>query len=129
MHADEGYVELDGKTVDENADFKMKSRIMARDLNVTLANGKKVKNMVYEKRVVFWGEKYALKAKAERAEYKKTHGLAAYSQKYTHTTSYDAAKYVKNLKFIKKSGEIVNVKEHPVFDGAKVMEEEKYDSY
>jgi len=126
----EGYLGLDGKPADEDADFKMKSRVIARDINVTLPSGKKAKKTVYEKQVVFWGKKYALKAKAERAEVlKKAHDLAVNPQKYTKATSYGAAKYVKNLKFDKKTGEMLNVKERPVFDGAKVMEEEKYDGY
>jgi ABC-type oligopeptide transport system substrate-binding subunit len=40
-----------------------------------------------------------------------------------------AAKYVKNVKFDKKTGEILQVKDHLVFDAAKVAEEEKYDGY
>jgi len=115
---------------DEEADFKIKSRIIARDINVTVPSGRVVKKTVYEKQVVFWGRKYALKAKAEREEVlKKAHDLAVNPQKYTKATSYGAAKYVKNLKFDKKTGEILNVKERPVFDSAKVAEEEKYDGY
>jgi len=126
----EGYVDKDGRPADENADFKMKSRVIARDINVTLPSGKKVKKTVYEKQVVFWGRKYALKARAEREEVlKKAHDLAVNPQKYTKATSYGAAKYVKNLKFDKKTGEILEVKERPVFDYAKVAEEEKYDGY
>jgi transposase len=126
----EGYVGKDGKPADEDTDFKIKSRVIARDINVTLPSGKIVKKTVYEKQVVFWGRKYALKAKAEREEVlKKAHDLAANPQKYTKATSYGAAKYVKNLKFDEKTGEILNVKERPVFDAAKVAEEEKYDGY
>lgn len=128
--SDEDYLGSDGKPVDEDADFKAKSRVIAREINVSLPSGKKVKKTVYEKQVVFWGRKYALKAKAERAEVlKKAHDLAANPQKYTKATSYGAAKYVKNLKFDKKTGEIVKVKERPVFDDAKVAEEQKYDGY
>lgn len=128
--SDEGYVGNDGKPADENTDFKVKSRRIARDINVTLPSGKKVKKTVYEKQVVFWGRKYALKAKAEREEVlKKAHDLAANPQKYTKATSYGAAKYVKNLKFDEQTGEILDVKERPVLDFAKVVEEEKYDGY
>jgi len=128
--SDEDYLGSDGKPFDEDADFKAKSRVIAREINVTLPSGKKVKKTVYEKQVVFWGRKYALKARAERAEVlKKAHDLAANPQKYTKATSYGAAKYVKNLKFDKKTGEIVKVKERPVFDDAKVAEEQKYDGY
>ena len=128
--SNEGYVGRDGKPADESLDFKVKSRIIARDINVTLDSGKKVKKTVYEKQVVFWGRKYALKAKAERNEVlKKAHDLAAHPQKYTKATSYGATKYVKNLKFDEKTGEILEAKERPVFDSAKVAEEEKYDGY
>ena len=124
------YVGKDGKPADENTDFKVKSRIIARDINVTLQSGKKVKKTVYEKQVVFWGRKYALKSRAEREEVlKKAYDLATNPQKYTKATSYGAAKYVKNLKFDVKTGEILKVKEHPVFDAERVAEEEKYDGY
>ena len=128
--SDEGYVGSDGKPTDKNTEFKVKSRRIARDINVTLPSGKKVKKTVYEKQVVFWARKYALKARAEREEVlKKAHELTANPQKYTKATSYGAAKYVKNLKFDEKTGEILEVKEHPVFDSAKVAEEERYDGY
>ncbi|MBS3976210.1 MAG: IS1634 family transposase [Syntrophomonadaceae bacterium] len=128
--SDEGYVDKDGKPADEDSDFKVKSRRIAREINVTLSSGKKVKKTVYEKQVVFWGRKYALKAKAEREEVlKKAHDLAANPQKYSKATSYGAAKYVKNLKFDENTGEILDVKERPVLDLARVAEEERYDGY
>ncbi len=128
--SDDGYVGLDGKPADEKSDFKIKSRRIAREINVTLANGKKATKTVYEKQVVFWGRKYALKAKAERAEVlKKAHELAANPQKYNRATSYGAAKYVKNLKIDAKTGEVLAGKEQPVFDSTRVAEEEKYDGY
>jgi transposase len=126
----EGYVDKDGKPADEDTDFKIKSRIIARDINVTLLSGRKVKKTVYEKQVVFWGRKYALKAKAERQEVlKKSYDLVANPQKYTKATSYGAAKYVNNIKFDEKTGEILKVKGNPVLDYVKVAEEEKYDGY
>ena len=128
--SDEDYVGKDGKPAHKDTDFKIKSRVIARDINVTLPSGKKAKKTVYEKQVVFWGRKYALKAQAEREEVlKKAHDLVGNPQKYTKATSYGAAKYVKNLKFDAKTGEILKVKEQPVFDSAKVAEEEKYDGY
>jgi transposase len=127
---DEGYVDKDGKSANENADFKIKSRIIAREINVTLSSGKRTKKTIYEKQVVFWGRKYALKSKAEREEIlKKAYDLAANPQKYNKATSYGAAKYVKNLKFDEKTGEVLEVKEHPVIDLERIAEEEKYDGY
>lgn len=128
--SNEGYTDKLGKPANEDADFKVKSRIIARDINVTSRSGKKVKKTVYEKQVIFWGRRYALKARAEREEVlKKAHDLAANPQKYTKATSYGAAKYVKNLKFDRKTGEIIEVKERPVIDFEKIAEERKYDGY
>jgi transposase len=126
----EGYLDKDGRPADENADFKVKSRVIARDINVTTQNGAKVKKTVYEKQVVFWSKKYAEKARAERNEVlTKSHDLVANPQKYSKATSYGAAKYVKNLKFDRKTGEILTVKERPVIDAQKVAEEQQYDGY
>jgi len=80
--------------------------------------------------VVFWGRNYALKAQREREEVlKKASDLTADPKKYNKATSYGAAKYVKNIKFDEKTGEILDVKECPVLDFAKVAEEEKFDGY
>lgn len=127
--SDEDYVDKSGMPANQDADFKSKSRVIARDINVTSRRGKKIKKTVYEKQVVFWGRKYAQKARAEREEIlKKADDLTANPQKYTKATSYGAAKYVKNLRF-DKAGEIIQVKERPVIDFERVAEEEKYDGY
>ena len=41
--SDDGYVGSDGKPANENSDFKIKSRRIAREINVTLPSGKKTK--------------------------------------------------------------------------------------
>lgn len=126
----DGYVGKDGKPAHKDTDFKVKSRVIARDINVTLKSGKKAKKTVYEKQVIFWGRKYALKAKAEREEVlKKAHDLAADPYKYNRATGYGAAKYVNNVKFDSKTGEVLKVKEVPVVNLEKVAEEERYDGY
>ena len=51
---------------------------------------------VNEKQVVFWSEKYAKRAKAEReAALTKARDLAKNPGNYIRATSYGAAKYVK----------------------------------
>ena len=128
--SDEGYIDKDGRPADENADFKLKSRVIARDINVTAQSGKRLKQIVYEKQVVFWGRKYALKARAEREEVlKKAYDLVSNPQKYNQATSYGAAKYIKNIKFDKKTGEILDAKGCPAIDSRRIAEEEKYDGY
>ena len=113
-----GYLSLGGRPADEEDDFKIKSRRIAREINVTMQSGKTSKKIVYEKQVVFWGKKYADKAKAKRGELvKKALELIESPQKYNQATSYGAAKYVKHLK------------QKPTFDYVKLKEEEKYDGY
>lgn len=126
----EGYVGIDGKKAAQDAEFKIKSRRIARDINVTLTNGKKAKKTVYEKQVIFWSKKYADKAKAEREEVvKKALDLVADPKKYNKAISYGAAKYVKNLEFDKETGEILTGEHCPYFDYDRLAEEEKYDGY
>jgi len=43
----EGYVGADGKPVSENAEFKIKSRRIARDINVTMTSGRKAKKTAH----------------------------------------------------------------------------------
>lgn len=126
----EGYVGMNGKAPDEDCDFKMKSRVIAREISVTSQNGKKVKKTVYEKQVVFWGRKYAARARAEREEVlRKSCDLVTNPQKYLKAKSYGAAKYVQNLTVDEETGEIMDFKDHPVLDLAKVAAEELYDGY
>ena len=127
---DKGYHSIDGKPVDEDTEFKIKSRRIAREINVTMRSGKTAKKTVYEKQVVFWAKKYADKARAERQEVvKKAMELVKDPRKYSKATSYGAAKYVKNLEFDKKTGEILERKKRPHFDSDKLRQEEMYDGY
>lgn len=126
----EGYVDKDGNPAGEEDAFKIKSRRIAREIHVTMANGKKKRKTVHEKQVVFWAKKYADKARAERAEVvKKAMALVADPIKYTKATAYGAAKYVKNLEFDKETGEVLEGKLVPFFDYDKLAEDEKYDGY
>ena len=126
----EGYVGADGKPAGEDAEFKIKSRRIARDINVSMTSGRKVKKTVYEKQVVFWAKKYADKARAEREEVvKKAMDLVANPRKYNKAISYGAAKYVKNLEFDKETGEILEGKQRPYLDSEKLAQDELYDGY
>ncbi|HZK25245.1 MAG TPA: IS1634 family transposase [Oscillospiraceae bacterium] len=126
----EGYAGTNGKPAGEDAEFKIKSRRIAREINVTMKSGKKAKKTVYEKQVVFWSKKYAVKAKAEREELvKKALDLVANPQKYNKATSYGAARYIKHLEFNKNTGEIFEGKKKPYFDDNKLAEHEMYDGY
>ena len=125
-----GYHDGKGKPLGEDPEFMLKSRRIAREINVTMASGKTAKKTVYEKQVVFWSKKYADKARADRgAVLKKAMALIKEPSKFTKATAYGAAKYVKNIAFDKKTKEVVDAGKVLSFDYAKVMEEEKYDGY
>jgi len=127
---DKGYVGQDRKPSGDGASFKIKSRVIARDINVSLKSGKTAKKVVYEKQVVFWAKKYADKAQAQRSELvKKAMGLVEDPAKYDRATSYGAARYVKDIRFDKKTGEILKGGKKPSFDFEKLKEDEKYDGY
>jgi len=129
--SEEGYTDRNGRPVTEETDYKIKSRLVAREINVTMDSGRKQKTKtVYEKQVVFWNKKYCIKARAERAEIiAKAEALIADPKKYTKATSYGAAAYVSNLEFDKKTKEVLDTGKLLSLDAKKIEEEEKYDGY
>lgn len=120
---DEGYTWL-GK------EYKRKSRRYPRTIQVTSNTGKKLKKTVHEKQVVFWSEKYAKRAKAERAAaIAKAQDLARNPGSYTRATSYGAAKYVKKIDYDKDTGEILTASSILELNEEKLREEEALDGY
>jgi transposase len=125
------YRDESGKPATEASDFKIKSRRIARDINVTLESGKIVTKVVYEKQVVFWSRKYFDKARAERAEIiAKAEKLIADPKKYSKATSYGAAAYVNHLSIDKATGEVKAKKgKHLELKRDKIELEEMFDGY
>ena len=125
------YRDSEGKPATADSDFKIKSRIKARDINVTMADGKTKTKQVYEKQVVFWNRKYWSKARAERAEVlAKAEKLIADPKKYNKATSYGAAAYVNNIDFDKETGEIRGKDGKALsLDIEKIEKEERFDGY
>lgn len=120
---DEGYRQ-DGE------DYKIKSRTYPREITVTDIHGKAKKVRVDEKQIVFYSKDYDKKAKAERAPaIQKALDIVGSPAKYNHATSLGAARYVKNLVFDKKTGEIITKGQVPVFDEEKQKSEELFDGY
>ena len=120
---DDGYVWL-GK------EYKRKSRKYPRTIQVTSTSGKKIKKQVDEKQIVFWSEKYAKRAKAEReATLAKARDLAANPGSYTRATSYGAAKYVKKVDYDKDTDEILTASSILDIDEDRIREEEALDGY
>ena len=122
--ADEGYREQADKG------YKIKSRRHLREIKIKRIDGPDEKIHVNEKQVAFYSPAYDRRAKAERETVlAKARDLVANPAKYNRATSYGAAKYVKNLQYDKKTGEIAMTKQKPVFNEDKVKEEEKFDGY
>ena len=120
---DEGYEWL-------GTEYKRKSRKCPRTIQVTSTSGKKIKKQVDEKQVVFWSEKYANRAKAEReAALAKAKDLAAHPGNYTRATSYGAAKYVKKVEYDKETGEILTASSILDINEELIKEEESLDGY
>lgn len=120
---EEGYVWLGNE-------YKRKSRKYPRTIHVTTTSGKKMDKQVDEKQVVFWSEKYAKRAKAEReAALAKARELAAHPGNYTRATSYGAAKYIKKIEYDKDTGEILTASSVLDINEDLIREEEALDGY
>lgn len=111
---------------------RIKSRLAPREIRITdPATGKKKKTMVDEKHVVLYNPEYAQRQKHNREEILLiTKDLITHPHKHTRVTSFSAAKYVKNLSFDKKTGEIVIAAgKHLELNEKLIREEEKFDGY
>jgi transposase len=127
----EGYIEStkvddDGKEVT----FRHKSRIYAKTVQLKDSEGKRtLKTTIYQKQLVYYSQKYANKQKRERELLiTKAKDLIAHPGKYTRATSVGAAGYVRNIRFIKETGEIPNGLDL-FLDLDRIAEEEQYDGY
>ena len=115
----------------KNDEYKVKSRLYPREIAVTTSRGGKMKKRIDEKQVIFYSKKYALKARMERmAALEKAKDLIKNPAKYNKSTVYGAAKYVKNLVFDSKTGEIKNdLKQKLILDEERLKQEEALDGY
>lgn len=111
-------------------EFKVKSRFYPRELTVTNVSGKQVKVPIDEKQVIIYSEKYDRRAKAEREPaLMKARELIANPGRLNKATSYGAAKYIKDLVYDKKTGEIITTGHAPHLDLEKLKEEEQFDGF
>jgi hypothetical protein len=108
---------------------KCKSRIYPREIAFTDSHGKKQKQRIDQKQVVFFSQDYA-----DKARYDRNHTIAK-AQKYMKSPSslarsltYSAASYIKGIQ-IDDDGEIVETSTKLYLDEAKIREEEQYDGY
>jgi len=111
-------------------EYKRKSRLYPRTIWVTSNSGKKMKKVVHEKQVIFYSEKYDKRAKAERAAaIAKAQDLISNPGKYSKSTSYGAAGYIRGIDFDKDTGEILTPSKSLSIDWDKIKEEEAFDGY
>lgn len=110
--------------------FRHKSRIHAKKVTLKNPDGKRTAVYeIYQKQMVYYSEKYAKKQKADRERViEKAKALIRNPEQYTRSTSYGAAGYIKNIKFSKSTGEIVDGTSLEL-DQSKIDEESKYDGY
>lgn len=117
--------------------FTHKSRIYPKTMYVIREDKGKTKKgnpikekiTVDQKQMVYFSQKYADKQKHDRdMMVEKAKDLVSNPFKYNKSTSYGAANYVKNLKFLKSTGEIADTS-NLLIDEEKIKEEEKYDGY
>ena len=128
---DTGYTDRDGKALKEGYNYKIKSRIEVREIQVTMKNGSQKSMLIDEKQVGFRNEKYAKKARTEREEIiKKALDIIANPKKHNKSTVHGAATYIKNITFDKKTGEIYEEpRKQLIYDEEKAVEDAKYDGY
>ena len=116
------------RSIGEN--FRIKSRFYPRVITVTDIHDKQVKVTIDEKQILFFSEKYARRAKAEREPaIQKALQLIQRPGAFTQSTSQGAAKYVKDLIFNKKTGEIITAGHIPHIDLDRIAQEEALDGY
>ena len=123
-----GYTDANGKPLKEDADYKIKARVIARKIEVTRAGDKgKMKKTVYEKQIVYWSRDYAERARKERESLiKKAMTYIKEPSKYKQHINHGSAKYITGID--KETGEIEPGKLLS-FNYDLLREEEKYDGY
>jgi transposase len=127
----DGY--LHTKEIDKNGAevlFTHKSRVYAKTIQLKDQKGSRSKKMtIYQKQMIYFSQKYADKQKKERElVLSKAKDLITNPGRYTRATSVGAAGYIKNIQFLKGTGEIPDgIKMY--LDYEKIEEEEKYDGY
>lgn len=124
------YVLANDGYVWQGTEYKSKSRLYPRTICVSATSGKKIKKVVDEKQVVFYSEKYARRAKAERAPViAKAMDFIAHPGRHTRATSYGAASYIKNVEFDRETGEVLKTGKALALDWDKLAQEEALDGY
>jgi hypothetical protein len=112
-------------------DFKIKSRQGTKTVHIEDENGKRVDVDIEVKTVAFWSSKYDKRAKYERSKVlEKARALVKDPSSYDRAIHYGAARYVKNVTFDKKTGEVLeHAGKKPCIDDDYIAEQERSDGY
>jgi transposase len=113
-------------------DYKSKSRITQVELKVENDNGKRTKKVkVTQKQVAFYSEKYASKAKQDRAAaVAKARSIVKHPAKLERMLDNSAAKYVKGIEYDANTGEVIATSAKKLyFDEEKLACQEALDGY
>ena len=110
--------------------FKKKSRQHTRHVEFEDDNGQIIKATLAEKQVVFYSPEYDRRAKADRAAtLRKAHAIISNPKNFNKKNSYGAAKYIQQIEYDKKTGEIITPASKLTFNDKALAEDEKYDGY
>ena len=115
--------------------FKIKSKIVPdAEVFITVAkDGKRRKTnkiKLEQKWIVFYSEKYALRARHRRDEtIAKALKMISNPAKYRSAVDYGAAGYIENIKIDKETGEVANTEDALVLNVNKIEEEAALDGY
>lgn len=113
---------------DVEINFKHKSRVFAKTVQIKRNNVRNNKTQIYQKQMVYYSEKYARKQKKERdLVIAKAKDLIENPGRYTRATSIGAAGYINNYDYDKQTGEIIA--KDLSLNLNKINEEEKFDGY
>jgi len=121
------------KITDENGEvitFTHKSRIYAKKITLKSSDGKRNKPIeIYQKQMAYYSKKYAEKQRKDREKVlEKARDLISNPSKYNKATSYGATDYIKNIKYVKETGEI-STGQALSLNEEKIKEQEKYDGF
>ena len=110
--------------------FKKKSRQFTRKIEFEDDGGSMVNAEIAEKQVVFYSREYDLKSKADRENViRKAYGIIANPKNFNKKNSFGAAKYIRQIEYDKKTGEIIAANSVLAFNHEMLAEEEKYDGF
>lgn len=121
------------RTIDEHGEeitFTHKSRIYSKKITLKDSDGIRNKTIeIYQKQMAYYSKKYAEKQRKDREKIlDKARDLIANPCKYNKATSYGAADYINNIKFVKETGEISDSQVLSL-NVDKINEQKKYDGF